>query len=68
MSLSTKRLYEIDRTVDHGMTGRVSFVDPHGNRVEFFSNICETAEAGLALLRSPERRNAELALDHAAVS
>jgi catechol 2,3-dioxygenase len=53
----------IDRTVDHGMTASVYFFDPDGNRVEFFCNTCETAEAGLAMMRSPERHNSALVLD-----
>lgn len=58
----------IDRTVDHGMTGSVYFFDPDGNRVECFYNMCETAEEGLALMRSPDRRNTELVLEDAPVS
>jgi catechol 2,3-dioxygenase len=59
---------KIDRTTDHGMTGSVYFFDPDGNRVEFFYNMCDSAEEGLALMRSPERRNSVLELEDAPVA
>lgn len=59
---------QIDRTTDHGMTGSVYFFDPDGNRVEFFYNMCETDEEGLALMRSPQRRNTTLVLEDVPVA
>ncbi len=48
---------------DHGMTASVYFTDPDGIRVEYFCNTTATAEEGLALMRSPIRKNKELVLD-----
>jgi catechol-2,3-dioxygenase len=53
----------IDHTVDHGMTASVYFFDPDGNRIEFFCNNTDTAEEGLALMRSSTRVNQELVLN-----
>jgi catechol 2,3-dioxygenase len=58
----------IDRLVDHGMTKSVYFFDPDGNRIEFFCNSTDTAAEGLALMRSPERKNTELVLEDVPVS
>jgi catechol 2,3-dioxygenase len=58
----------IDRTVDHGMTGSVYFFDPDGNRIEFFYNMQETAEEGLAIMRAASRQNTELVLEDAPVA
>jgi catechol 2,3-dioxygenase len=58
----------IHRLVDHGMTKSVYFFDPDGNRIEFFCNATETAEAGLALMRSPDRKNTELVLEDTPVA
>ena len=58
----------IDRTVDHGMTDSVYFSDPDGNRIEFFCNSTDTAEEGLAVMRSPDRQNKELALEEVPAS
>ena len=55
----------VDNTVDHGMTQSVYFQDPDGIRIEFFCNSTSTAEEGLALMRAPDRRNRELALEDA---
>ncbi len=59
---------EIDRLVDHGMTKSVYFFDPDGNRIEFFCNLTETAEEGLAMMRDPSRKNTELVLEDAPVA
>ena len=58
----------IDGTVDHGMTDSVYFSDPDGIRVEVFYNKSETAEEGLAIMRSPDRRNTELVLEDVTAS
>jgi catechol 2,3-dioxygenase len=58
----------IDHLTDHGMTKSVYFFDPDGNRVEFFFNTTDTAEAGLALMRAPGRKNTELVLEEEPVS
>jgi len=53
----------IDYTVDHGMTASVYFFDPDGNKIEFFYDKCETDDEGLAMMRSPDRRNTKLVLE-----
>ncbi len=58
----------IESTVDHGMTGSVYFFDPDGNRVEFFYNMQDSAEEGLAIMREPGRKNTKLELEDAPVA
>ena len=53
----------IDRLTDHVMTKSVYFFDPDGNQIEFFCNSTDTAEEGLELMRSPNRKNTELVLE-----
>ncbi len=55
-------------TVDHGMTGSVYFLDPDGNRVEFFYNMQDSPEEGLEIMRMPGRENTKLELEDAPVS
>ena len=59
---------QIDRLVDHQMTQSVYFFDPDGNRIEFFCNSTETAEEGLALMRTPGRKNEPLVLEEVTAS
>lgn len=56
----------IDHLTDHGMTHSVYFSDPDGIRVEFFCNTQATAKEGLAIMRTPGRKNKELVLEEAA--
>jgi catechol 2,3-dioxygenase len=51
------------RTTDHGMTKSIYIKDPEGNGIELFCNSQESAEEGLALMRSPDRKNTELVFD-----
>ena len=51
---------EIDHSPDHGMTKSIYLHDPDGNGIELFCNSRETAEEGLAEMRSPDRLNTEL--------
>ena len=51
------------RTVDHGMTKSIYIKDPEGNGIELYCNATATAEEGLALMRSPDRKNKELVFD-----
>ena len=51
------------RTTDHGMTRSIYIKDPEGNGIELYCNSQENAEDGLALMRSPERKNKELVFD-----
>jgi catechol 2,3-dioxygenase len=53
---------QLDHNTDHGMTSSVYFFDPDGNKIEFFCNNNATAEEGLALMRTPGRKNKELVL------
>ena len=53
----------LDHNTDHGMTSSVYFMDPDGNRVEFFCNNQADPSLGLAIMGEPGRRNKELALD-----
>ena len=57
----------IEGLTDHGMTSSIYFTDPDGIRIEYFCNTPETAEEGLAIMRSPERTNKPLVLEEAAV-
>ena len=50
----------VDRTTDHQMTRSIYLSDPDGNGIELFCNSQDSAEDGLALMRSPERKNTEL--------
>ena len=51
------------RTTDHGMTRSIYIKDPEGNGIELFCNSQEDPADGLALMRSPERKNTELVFD-----
>ena len=51
---------EIDRTTDHGMSRSIYLKDPDGIGIELFCNSQDTAEEGLAEMRSPDRENKEL--------
>jgi len=51
------------RTTDHGMTKSIYIKDPEGNGIELFCNSQESPEEGLALMRSPDRKNTELVFD-----
>ena len=51
------------RTTDHGMTRSIYINDPDGNGIELFCNSQDTAEAGLAEMRNPDRKNKELVFD-----
>lgn len=53
----------LDHNTDHGMTSSVYFMDPDGNRVEFFCNNQADPALGLAIMGEPGRRNKELVLD-----
>ena len=44
------------------MTSSVYFMDPDGNRVEFFCNNQADPAEGLAIMGAPGRRNKELVL------
>ncbi|GIS94865.1 MAG: VOC family protein [Chloroflexota bacterium] len=48
------------RTTDHGMTKSIYIKDPEGNGIELYCNATATPEEGLALMRSPDRKNTEL--------
>ena len=50
----------IDHTTDHNMTKSIYLKDPDGNGIELFCNSHENAEDGLAEMRRPGRKNAEL--------
>ena len=50
----------LDHNTDHGMTSSVYFMDPDGNRIEFFCNNQEDPAEGLAIMSDPTRRNKEL--------
>ena len=50
----------LDHNTDHGMTSSVYFLDPDGNRIEFFCNNHEDSAIGLALMGDMNRRNTEL--------
>lgn len=50
----------MDHNTDHGMTSSVYFMDPDGNRIEFFCNNQDDPSEGLALMGDPNRRNKEL--------
>ena len=50
----------LDHNTDHGMTSSVYFLDPDGNRIEFFCNNHEDSSIGLALMGDMNRRNKEL--------
>ncbi len=50
----------LDHNTDHGMTSSVYFMDPDGNRIEFFCNNQDDPADGLALMNDPARRNKEL--------
>ena len=52
----------LDHNTDHGMTSSVYFLDPDGNRIEFFCNNHEDSAIGLALMGDMNRRNTELVL------
>ena len=52
----------LDHNTDHGMTSSVYFMDPDGNRVEFFCNNQSDPAEGLAIMGAPGRRNKELVL------
>lgn len=52
----------LDHNTDHGMTSSVYFMDPDGNRVEFFCNNQADPAEGLAIMGAPGRRNKELVL------
>ena len=52
----------LDHNTDHGMTSSVYFMDPDGNRVEFFCNNQADPAEGLAIMSAPGRRNKELVL------
>ena len=51
------------RTTDHGMTKSIYIKDPEGNGIELYCNTFATPEEGLALMRSPGRKNTELVFD-----
>ncbi len=51
------------RTTDHSMTRSIYIKDPDGNGIELYCNSQENAEEGLALMRSPDRKNKELVFD-----
>jgi catechol 2,3-dioxygenase len=53
----------LDHLTDHGMTASIYFYDPDGIRLEFFCNTTATAAEGLAVMRTPGRKNRELILD-----
>jgi len=53
----------VSRATDHGMTGSIYFNDPDGNGIEFYYDMFDSPEAGLAEMRRPGRRNKELVLD-----
>ena len=55
-----KELGIVDHTADHNMTKSIYLNDPDGNGVELFCNTFENAEDGLAMMRSPDRKNEEL--------
>ena len=48
------------RTTDHGMTKSIYLQDPDGNGIELFCNSFDEASEGLAEMRRPGRKNAEL--------
>ena len=48
------------RTTDHSMTKSIYLQDPDGIGLELFCNSQDTAEEGLAEMRSPGRTNKEL--------
>ena len=50
----------VDHSVDHMMTKSIYFHDPDGIGIELFCNSFEEAEDGLAMMRSPDRKNEEL--------
>ena len=50
----------VDHTTDHHMTRSIYLNDPDGNGIELFCNSQERAEDGLAVMRSPDRKNTEL--------
>src|SRR6266446_987741 len=52
----------LDHLTDHGMTASIYFYDPDGIRLEFFCNTTATAAEGLAVMRTPGRKNRELTL------
>lgn len=52
----------LDHNTDHGMTSSVYFMDPDGNRVEFFCNNQSDPAEGLAIMGQPGRVNKELVL------
>ena len=52
----------MDHNTDHGMTSSVYFMDPDGNRIEFFCNNQEDPSEGLALMSDPSPRNKKLVL------
>lgn len=52
----------MDHNTDHGMTSSVYFMDPDGNRVEFFCNNQVDPAEGLAIMGQPGRVNKELVL------
>ena len=52
----------LDHNTDHGMTSSVYFMDPDGNRVEFFCNNQADPAEGLAIMGQPGRVNKELVL------
>ena len=51
------------RTTDHGMTRSIYIKDPEGNGIELYCNSQADPADGLALMRSPERKNTELVFD-----
>ena len=53
----------LDHLTDHGMTSSIYFYDPDGIRLEFFCNTTATPEEGLAIMRTPGRKNRELVLE-----
>jgi catechol 2,3-dioxygenase len=53
----------LDHLTDHGMTASIYFYDPDGIRLEFFCNTTATAAEGLAVMRTPGRKNRELILE-----
>ena len=55
-----KELELVDHTVDHEITESIYLNDPDGNGIELFCNTFEKAEDGLAMMRSPDRKNKEL--------
>ena len=48
------------RTTDHSMTKSIYISDPDGNGIELFCNSQEDAADGLAVMKSPGRKNQEL--------